>query len=343
MIKRNKIGIIIPCYYSSTQIYSCFQSIAQQTYKDRITVYMVNDCSPNTDCNYSDIINHFSQYFKIIYLQTLKNSGPGAASQLALDTMSLKDIDFIMFMDDDDYLGHSRVIENFIDILENKNQSKTIALIQGYRTIVNENNETIYDPNSADTFTGTLFNLQLIKNFNISFNVNLKFEEDSNFYIKYCYMLRRLHHLSEYNIIIYSLIDFNKQFSYIKVVNNFSITSISTDIEKKWNLFLAYGDICNLIINMPNDKITMSILEDDFSNLFQIIANLSLEFGQNINDILDLEMYKIINNNLILLIQKYNLYQLKNYNSNITLSQNISVELYLEKISQIYSCYNWDI
>ena len=156
-------------------------------------------------------------------------------------------------------------------------------------------------------------------------------------------MLRRLHHLSEYNIIIYSLINFNKQFSYIKVVNNFSITSISTDIEKKWNLFLAYGDICNLIINMPNDKITMSILEDDFSNLFQIIANLSLEFGQNINDILDLEMYKIINNNLILLIQKYNLYQLKNYNSNITLSQNISVELYLEKISQIYSCYNWDI
>jgi hypothetical protein len=55
-----KIGVIIPYFYPSNTIRKAFTMLSWQTRKDVLTIYMVNDCSPHTDCEYSDIINEFS-------------------------------------------------------------------------------------------------------------------------------------------------------------------------------------------------------------------------------------------------------------------------------------------
>ncbi len=104
-----EINIIIPCYYDYETIYPCFQSLANQTNKNFI-VTIVNDCSPNTNCKYQDIIKEFSQYYTINYYETQENSGPGVARQLGLDNNKSP---FIMFVDDDDQLvSHAIEIYN---------------------------------------------------------------------------------------------------------------------------------------------------------------------------------------------------------------------------------------
>jgi hypothetical protein len=48
---------------------------------------MVNDCSPNTDCEYLDIRKEFSS-LHIQYLKTKENCGPGAARNLGLQAIN---------------------------------------------------------------------------------------------------------------------------------------------------------------------------------------------------------------------------------------------------------------
>jgi GT2 family glycosyltransferase len=71
-----EINIIIPCYYPSEIIEPCFQSLSNQTAKNKIKIFMVNDCSPHTNCDYLDIREKYND-LNIQYLKTKENSGPG--------------------------------------------------------------------------------------------------------------------------------------------------------------------------------------------------------------------------------------------------------------------------
>ena len=95
------VDIIMPCYYSNEIIKPALEKIANQTVIDQITLIMINDCSPNTDCEYQDLIQQYSDKIKIRYFKTPTNSGPGIARQLGLDNATSN---WILFQDDDDEL-----------------------------------------------------------------------------------------------------------------------------------------------------------------------------------------------------------------------------------------------
>ncbi len=57
-----KIDYIIPVYNESKVVKRALDVLAKQTMKDSLHITLVNDCSPNTDCNYQDIIDEYSEY-----------------------------------------------------------------------------------------------------------------------------------------------------------------------------------------------------------------------------------------------------------------------------------------
>ena len=164
-----KINIIIPCFYEDFYLTRCLTSLAEQTYKEHLEIYLINDCSSNTTDKYNSVINQFKKYLNIHYLETKQNSGPGIARQLGLDSID-NNYRYVMFIDDDDVLYDNNVIEHFYGIINEDDYT----IISGLRKD-EEQNEGLF-------FTGILFDRNVIRKANLHFEEEISFfEEDSEF------------------------------------------------------------------------------------------------------------------------------------------------------------------
>ncbi len=90
------IDIIIPAYNAHKTIEQTLCSIAYQYIADKLNVYIVND---DSDKDYNEFVNFFSNFITIKELKLEKNSGPGVARQYGIDNSKS---DYIIFMDSDD-------------------------------------------------------------------------------------------------------------------------------------------------------------------------------------------------------------------------------------------------
>ena len=95
------IDVIIPCYGKSNLINRGLASLATQWHQEFIHVILINDCSPNTDCNYQDLVDRYKDELDIRCITTPKNGGQGLARQYGIDHTTH---DYFMFMDEDDQL-----------------------------------------------------------------------------------------------------------------------------------------------------------------------------------------------------------------------------------------------
>lgn len=96
------IDIIIPCYGKSELINRGVSSLATQWHKEFIHVTLVNDCSPNTDNNYQDLVDRYKDEIDIRCIKMPKNSGQGLTRQFGIDNTKHQ---WFMFMDEDDQLA----------------------------------------------------------------------------------------------------------------------------------------------------------------------------------------------------------------------------------------------
>ena len=55
------IDYIIPCYGKSEIIRPGLRALANQWKSEFIHVILVNDCSPNTKCDYADLVEEFKK------------------------------------------------------------------------------------------------------------------------------------------------------------------------------------------------------------------------------------------------------------------------------------------
>ena len=109
------IDLIIPCYGKSELINRGLASIATQWKREYIHVTLVNDCSPNTDCNYQDLVDRYKDQIDIRVITMPENSGQGLTRQYGIDNTSR---DWFMFMDEDDQLGNGLAISQFVGAVE---------------------------------------------------------------------------------------------------------------------------------------------------------------------------------------------------------------------------------
>lgn len=107
--------LIIPCYGESKLINRGLSSLATQWKSEYIHVTLVNDCSPNTDCNYQDLVDKYKDELDIRVITMPKNSGQGLTRQFGIDNTKH---DWFMFMDEDDQIATGIAISQIVGAAE---------------------------------------------------------------------------------------------------------------------------------------------------------------------------------------------------------------------------------
>lgn len=328
------IGIIIPCYYNSYVIKPCLESIALQKAKDKIRVYLVNDCSPNTNCEYADLIDEYKTKIDLKYFKTKANVGPGGARQLGLENID-EDIQYIMFVDDDDQLDNPDSIQSYIDILDNS--SENIGFLAGQRTV---NNIDIQECG----LTGSLFNYSIISMFNIQFK-NYFYEEDSIFLNEY-FMYMELLNLNKIIDKKYIYKPIQKKIYNYYSNHDFSLTHQEkyNSIDKIWNLLFINYNFCKSYYNLNINYNTKKLIKNHFFNVYLQICYMTQIISEKIINLEELYNLIIINNMLINVLNKFNISILDNdldniyvnlfeYNSNNYIKYNLEdYKLYLDTL-----------
>lgn len=106
------ISIIMPTYKRGEMITTAIDSILKQTYQN-YEIVIVDDCSPD---NTKEIISeHYGNCEKIKYICNTQNSGAGVSRKNGY--LKSKG-EFLVFMDDDDYLIDNRFFEKAIQIFQ---------------------------------------------------------------------------------------------------------------------------------------------------------------------------------------------------------------------------------
>ena len=182
------IDLIIPCYGRSEIINRGLASIATQWKREYIHVTLVNDCSPNTDCNYQDLIDRYKDTIDIRVITMPKNSGQGLTRQFGIDNTKH---DWFMFMDEDDMIGSGISIslfagnveaytyqldENNVYILDNKGNKKPkknqpkLAVVSGPLFSFDDSHTEIIKSDNHIWLNSKLYNRKFIEKHNIRFN-----------------------------------------------------------------------------------------------------------------------------------------------------------------------------
>lgn len=290
MNKNILINIIIPCYYSSSTIFKCFENLAEQTAKDSIHIYFINDCSPNTSDEYSSFLELFKDKLSITYLKTPYHMGPGGARQFGLDAIS-NEANYIMFIDDDDRLENPYVIEKYLNIIQKYNN--IIGFITG-KYITTKAQRVIKENFLFCSLTGSIFNYNIIKKFNLQF-LPINYDEDTLFYMQYRFILNTFTNLK--------IIEDDTFLAYHHYIDNKnSLTQTMQQHLKKER------SILNIIKNMLeffNNFSFISLKElfiNEMNNYYNILLNLENTKQLTDDEILSLKSCY----NLIIKLIKYN-------------------------------------
>lgn len=182
------IDLIIPCYGKSDIIEKGIASIAIQWKNEFIHVTLVNDCSPNTDCNYSDLIEKYSNFLDIRCIKTPKNVGQGLARQFGIDNTKHK---WFMFMDEDDQLGTGVSVSEFVGAAECANYvfdehnnilcdengkpivkkgGKEVSIVSGPLFAFDNNSSNVIDNTNRVWVNSKLYNRSFVEKHNVRFN-----------------------------------------------------------------------------------------------------------------------------------------------------------------------------
>ena len=165
-----KLAIIIPITKKIWIVEKAIKSVQQQTAKNHIVLYLINDCSKY---NYQSLIQKYSKDINIIYLKTKENLGPGLTRQFVIDQCVEK---YMLFCDDDDWLYDEYVIENYLNAIKKYEKecfNKIAVLKASYYEIIDDFKERVY-PNESFLLMGCVYNKDFLKTYNIRMNPRLQ-------------------------------------------------------------------------------------------------------------------------------------------------------------------------
>lgn len=235
------ISVIIPVYNSEKTLAKCLDSVICQTYTDR-EIILVNDGS--TDSSW-DICKKYSSYDDKIRLFNISHGGVSRARNLGID-MALGP--HIVFVDSDDIIP--------IDALKNLYQSADLVIGDFRKVIkgkhISSRNELLLSsdcefgslgikyyascyldkPHLYPLFTycwGKLYNRDIIKKHNITFNENLRYYEDVEFNFKYIKHIKNIYYVNKIvynyhtglNITKYSIDDYRNLAVVLETIRNY--------------------------------------------------------------------------------------------------------------------------
>ncbi|MDD2680427.1 MAG: glycosyltransferase family 2 protein [Candidatus Omnitrophica bacterium] len=209
----NLVSIIVPVYNSEQYIVRCLESVIHQTHKN-IELLITDDGSTDNSGKICDTYAFNDNRIRVVHTQ---NNGISAARNIGVDKSRGE---FIFFLDSDDIMEN-----NAIELLiENFNRTKADIIIGNFKSvkgdIVEERRDVVFSrsnlldkqeiinysrcylkkPNKNLLFAypwGKLFKSSIIKENNISFDINLHNFEDVTFIFDYLKYVKNAYFLKE--------------------------------------------------------------------------------------------------------------------------------------------------
>lgn len=199
---HDKVSVIVTVFNKVDTIQRCLESLNKQNFKD-IRVFVIDDGS--TD-NSSEIAKEFcEQHERFVYYHQ-NNQGVSSARNFGL---RLATGDFVFFVDGDDYIDdnyiqtfmlysdYDLVVGGYKQFLQNNSIIKTVKppkkrfMFQSWNTFFDENTfEYIGLPVSK------MFKSEIIKKYNLQFDEQKDFGEDTIFVFKYLSKCRMIQYIS---------------------------------------------------------------------------------------------------------------------------------------------------
>lgn len=260
-----KIDYIIPTYNKSNIVSKALECLCKQSMKDSLCITLVNDCSPNTDCNYQDLINEYKDRLDIRVIKTPKNVGTGMARQFGIDNTTHP---YIMFQDDDDILASEYAIEAFVEEVEKADES-VISIVSGWKETDKEGN-ILAEKSGRDMCTCIvrLIYRNILDKYEIKFDSDMSMVfEDKDFGMKYLYILNKYGYTEKY---------LNKNY-YVYIRDNEFSTMNNTSVYKTdlYHAILKFKEYKFKQEHEENDNVLWNILNEAFElSFFSIIRNI---------------------------------------------------------------------
>lgn len=202
-----KISLIVPIYNTLQFLDRCLSSIRDQTFKDFEVILIIDGSPDDSESFCKEFIKNDSRFI----LKVKENEGLASARNYG---MSFAKGEFISFIDSDDYISL-----DYCEILYNTIKENDVDIIDFGLTYVKENegnkrfsifkkNKTIgsqelfnYLKNTSENkilwFVNKFFKREFLLNYNIKFDSEIKFGDDSIFNLKCFYNAKSLYSIDK--------------------------------------------------------------------------------------------------------------------------------------------------
>ena len=167
------INVIIPAYNCSATLGRALASLVAQT-DQRFEVIVVDDCS-NEDI--TPIINDYANKLHILYFRNDHNIGCGMSRQVGIDNATQK---FITFLDSDDvFMPYT--VETFNSVIEANPNTEYLHSHFYKQALINGDPSLLLVSDGYTWCHGKLYNLDMIKKYNIRNSPSVRWADDSYF------------------------------------------------------------------------------------------------------------------------------------------------------------------
>lgn len=131
-----RVGVITTCYNEERFIETCIRSVDKQTYSDWYHIVLDDGSTDNT----ASIVERFSQYNDKRKFISQNNIGQNRSRNKGFENLP-EDIDYVIFLDGDDYL-RSNALEIGVSYLESNSQ---VSVLTWVMILINEFGDVISD------------------------------------------------------------------------------------------------------------------------------------------------------------------------------------------------------
>lgn len=199
------VSVVVPVYNTGKFLKRCIDSIMTQTYQ-QFEVILINDGS--TDDSLS-VCKEIVEKYPIIQLIDKINEGVSTARNVGIELAKGK---YICFIDSDDYLSNNYLEELVLTIEKSKSDvvvcgyykenhnHKLTKMVSNYKLDISREKamEQLYINNSFSALPwNKLYNLNLIKEYNLKFNVELRMTQDLVFNTEYFKICKKIEYISK--------------------------------------------------------------------------------------------------------------------------------------------------
>lgn len=167
------INVIIPAYNCRSTLGRTLASLVAQT-DANFEVIIVDDCSTE---DIKPIVDDYANKLNIIYIRNEQNLGCGMTRQVGIDNATQK---FITFLDSDD-MFMPYTVETFNSIIETNPETEYLHSSFYEQVIIDGNPALFLWKDNYTACHGKLYNIDLIKKYNIRNSPEVKWADDSFF------------------------------------------------------------------------------------------------------------------------------------------------------------------